>query len=375
MVANGVIGITAQIVASSDLPGGSNKPDDKSSMSIFQRMANGFKSAKQNFGKLVKNKGVGLMWMLLASSKVAQQFSLTVMSLLLVLVDLLLASLFPVINWLLNSLSTLITKVTFVIENLPIWFKEIFGGVWTWISDHAILLWGGILSLLGWDKQVDATTETEDFILEKIIGEVATQTQVEDWASDPEHGLIEGGPIDPSVWDASQTPSGTYMKEGEVDEMGSGNFDRSSAERVSWIYKGGPSTPPGGAITSELVGPLIGTDIILIDEELNKDDKQEFYDGFFTWLPKGDDEKFGWNDIMGWINQTAENYNFTKEDLGRYFFGTWEEGDQAGEKLMDGLLTKTIHGDPVTLDELQEYQTENIDVGGVHAPSAWLYVG
>jgi hypothetical protein len=53
MASNGVIGITAQIMESSEITGtGAKKPTDPS-MSIFQRISMGLKNIKKNFNPLV----------------------------------------------------------------------------------------------------------------------------------------------------------------------------------------------------------------------------------------------------------------------------------------------------------------------------------
>lgn len=385
MVANGVIGVTAQILASSDLPGGSEKPDDKSSMSIFQRMARGFKGMKQNFGQLVKNKGTGLMWMLLASSKVAQEFSLQVFKLLLFFVDILLAKLLPVINWLLNNLAELIDTVQNVIENLEKWFKEVFEPLWTWVRDHALAMWEGVVSLLGWDKEVDGTKETEEFLKEKVIGEKVTGDEFKTWASDPNDGLIEGGPISPSVWNAEDptTPAwegdpgtGGHTNSEYGGYTGETDTEADAPEQMSWVYKGGASTPPGGQIDSALVEPLIDSGKIkLIDAQLDEEDKQKFHDSFFTWLPTEDGEKFGWDDIQSWIGQTAEKYNFTGEDILRYFFGTYEQDEAKGEEVMDGVIGQMVTGPAVTVEDTKGYMPTHRPQGGVQTPVGWEYGG
>ena len=69
MPANGVIGITAQILESADL-GGKEKPTPD--MSMLQRISQSFNNMRKDWKKMVGGKATGLFWVMLANSKIIQ---------------------------------------------------------------------------------------------------------------------------------------------------------------------------------------------------------------------------------------------------------------------------------------------------------------
>ena len=178
MAANGVIGITAQIMESSDLTGG--KEQASPSMSIFQRIALGLRNIKKGFKSLVKNKSTGLLWLLLGSSQLARSLLNQVLKMVTFMLDILLASVLPVINWILVNISKLINVIDTMLENIGKWFKEIFENIWGWIRDHAVSLWPGVAEAFGWEAESINVDKERDDLLIKLVPEVEKK-EVEDY--------------------------------------------------------------------------------------------------------------------------------------------------------------------------------------------------
>ena len=126
-----------------------------------------------------------------------------------------------------------------------------------------------------------------------------------------------------------------YM--GDTDAAG----DANEKGRMSWIYQGGPSTPPGGYLDMAIQDETEAGNIQLTDRKVNADDKNEVAESWFSWAD--DISPFGWGDILEWAKDSAESLNVTPEDLSRYLFGTWES--TSGEKAVEAILDKTIMGE------------------------------
>lgn len=333
MAANGVIGITAQIMESSDLTGG--KEQASPSMSIFQRIAMGLRNIKKGFKSLVKNKSTGLLWLLLGSSQIARSLLSQVLKMVTFMLDILLASVLPVINWILVNISRLIEVIDNLLQDLEKWFKDIFNNVWGWLRDHAVSLWPGVAEAFGWEAESINVDKERDDLLIKLVPEVS-QVEVKDYM---EANLVEGGRIDPSYWNTEVEENPTqpgYI--GETDAMGEAT-DTSYSGQLSWIYEGGPSTPPGGYIDMAIQKESQpGGDIKLIDEEIGQKEKDEVAEGWFSWVDNI--SPFGWDDILEWAKDSAESLNITPEDMSRYIFGTWES--TSGEDAIWNIIDRSI---------------------------------
>ena len=335
MASNGVIGITAQIMESSEITGtGAKKPTDPS-MSIFQRISMGLKNIKKNFKALVKNKSTGLLFLLLSSSTIARSLLGQTMKMVAFMLDMLLKELLPVINWLLVNLSIFIRVVDELLKDLTKWFKAIFSGIWGWVRDHAVSLWPGIAEAFGWEAEsINVDTERDDLIM-KVFPEL-TLEEVEGYF---EANLVEGGTIDPSYWNpasADNNDTNSYFEEGMpvIDEP-----------KPSWIYEDGASTPAGGYLNFAIEDETKAGNIKIIDEEINADDRDAVATEWFSWVD--DIVPFGWDNILEWAKEGAEDVNVTPEDLFRYFFGTWES--TTGEDVITNLLDATVVNESGTM--------------------------
>ena len=218
MAANGVIGITAQIMESSDLTGG--KEQASPSMSIFQRISMGLRNIKKNFKSLVKNKSTGLLWLLLGSSQIARGLMTQVMKMLAFMIDLLLVWLLPVIQWILINVSKLINVIDNLLQNIEKWFKDIFTGIFGWLRDHAVSLWPGLAEAFGWEANSINVDDERDALLIKLVPEVSKE-EVEAYM---EENLVEGGTIDPSYWNPDITSNLARPDyQGDTDAAGDEN--------------------------------------------------------------------------------------------------------------------------------------------------------
>jgi len=324
MAANGVIGITAQIMESSEITGtGAKKPSDPS-MSIFQRISMGLKNIKKNFKALVKNKSTGLLFLLLSSSTIARSLLGQTMQMVAFMLDTLLKEALPVINWLLVNMAILIRVVDELLKDLTKWFKTIFSGIWGWVRDHAVSLWPGIAEAFGWEAEsINVDAERDD-----LITRIFPELTLEELETHMTENLVEGGTIDPSYWNPAPAYNNDLIDEtGMIDEP-----------KPAWIYQDGASTPAGGYLNFAIEDETKAGNIKIIDEEINADDRDAVATEWFSWVD--DIVPFGWNNILEWAKEGAEDLNVTPEDLFRYFFGTWES--TTGEDVITNLLGATI---------------------------------
>jgi len=340
MAANGVIGITAQIMESSDLTGG--KEQASPSMSILQRIAMGLRNIKKGFKSLVKNKSTGLLWLLLGSSQIARSLLNQVLKMVTFMLDILLASVLPVINWILVNISKLINVIDTMLENIGKWFKEIFENIWGWIRDHAVSLWPGVAEAFGWEAESINVDKERDDLLIKLVPEI-TQEEVEDYMT---NNLVEGAPIDPSYWDTTaevETPTKPLgMFHGSTDA----EAEKTAKGELSWIYVNGSPVPYGGHIDEAITAATEAGDIKLIDDPLGQEDKDEIAESWFSWVDKI--VPFGWDDILDWAKESAEDLRVTPEDMVRYLFGTWES--TSGKDAIETIIDKSISDEQTTIE-------------------------
>ena len=331
MASNGVIGITAQIMESSEITGtGAKKPTDPS-MSIFQRISMGLKNIKKNFKSLVGNKSTGLLFLLLGSSQIARGLLGQVGKMIGFMLDILLATVLPVIQWILINVTKLINVIDNLLQDLGKWFKDIFSGLWTWVRDHAVSLWPGIAEAFGWEAESINVDDERDALIMKVFPEL-TVAEVE---THMETYLVEGGRIDPSYWNPDMMSNLARPDyQGDTDAAGEAN----ERGKLSWIYKGGASTPPGGYLGKVIQDETDAGNIQLIDEKIDGEDKNAIAEDWFSWTD--DIIPFGWGDILEWAKDSAENLNVTPEDLSRYLFGTWES--TTGEDAVNRIIDKAV---------------------------------
>lgn len=338
MAANGVIGITAQIMESSDLTGG--KEQASPSMSIFQRIAMGLRNIKRDFKSLVKNKSTGILFLLLSSSTIARTLLGQTLKMVAFMLDLLISKLLPVITWILVNVSKFIKVVSDLLDNIEKWFKDIFSGIYNWVRDHAVSLWPGIAEAFGWEEKSINVDDERDALLIKLVPEIT----VKETETFMEANLIEGGTIPSSYWNPDMTDNLARPDyQGDTDAGG----DANETGRLSWIYQGGPSTPPGGYLNIAIQDATEAGDIKVIDREVSEEDRNEVAEDWFSWTD--DLVPFGWDDILNWAAEGAKEMNVTPQDLARYIFGTWES--TSGPDAITAVIDKTISSSAATYVE------------------------
>jgi hypothetical protein len=334
MPANGVIGITAQILESVEL-GGKEKPTPD--MSMLQRIAMSFNNMRKDWKKMVGGKATGLFWVMLANSKIIQTVIGTTLKLVVTLVDILFGYiLLPVVKWIIEHLAKFIRLVQNIIETIGEEFNKVFGPVWEWIKEVAMSTFPGIVSLLGiGGSKEDGDKMIDDFYDKHVIGAQLTSVEMQGWAAQPEGGLIEGGQIPESKWDP-------------VDYVPPENLNHSTAQTstddIAWVYEDGPEQPEGGKLDSTMVDQMIqDKELSIIDEKYSDAELEESQNSFWSWTD--DIEQFGWNDIVGWFS--GAETDFTAENIMRELFGRGakESSESDSRKAVKTLIDESIEGE------------------------------
>jgi len=344
MVANGVIGITAQIVESKDIGGGEQETPN---MSLFERITKAFKDIRGNMKKMVGKSGKGIFYLLLAQSKITQGVIGSAFKLFGALLDIFMGGIAPFIVWIVTHLGNIIKTVQRVIMFLTESFKQIFGTVWEWIRDVAITAWaalGGIPALLGLveGQEENADAEIEEFYKEKIVQGEMTKDDMETWAEGKSRyggGLVEGGTMTQEDWQ-NRAPGEGRPNVGGGGEEGEGISD--TPEELSWVYRTGNTHPPGGPIDHAMVEANVGKGegkINLIDEEFNEDDRAEEQDNWYSWTDNI--ESFGWDDVKAWFEENKKNYDMSPSRLVEIIFGTGEAGTD-GKDIVSRVLERAF---------------------------------
>ena len=341
MVSSGVIGISAQIVESTDIGGKQNVTPD---MTLQQRITTSFQNMRKDWKKLVGNKATGLFYMLLASSKIVQGVIGQTFRLFIGLLELMMPIFIPTLVWIIQNLARLVGIVQTVIDGITEKFKEVFEIAWAAVKTVVSAGWTGVEDLFGLGDKVDVQSEVDRFYKDRIIGTPLSQDELDSWARLSNGGLIQGGPIKPEHW--NEKPKGTYHKAYDIDE---GVEEVAVATpQLSWLYANGERMPPGGQINSDLTDELIeGGDINVIDEKYDEEDGESFHDQFFSWTDNI--EPFGWGDIVGWVEGSVSE-NITWEKIFLLFFGTYSKQTVSSEDILKEVIDKGTSGEDVTKD-------------------------
>ena len=349
MAANGVIGITAQIVESTDI-GGEQKPTPN--MSMFERISQTLKNIRGNMGKMVGKKGIGIFWLLAAQSKTLQTVAGSIFRVFGALLDILMAALAPAIVWIITHLAKIIERIKNVILGLVESFKEIFGTIWDWVKSAAEWAWeqiGGLLVVLGIankpEEEIDWEEKYEDLGLTEMTSEDA-----QDWAVSKDGLLVDGGTMKPEDY----APPG----HGRPNIGGGGEEGIEKAQEIAWIYEYGPETPPDGPINSDMVeGAVKDGDLVIAEGKFTDEDRQEAHDNWFSWTD--DIDKFSWNDVSEWVGESVANIDLSPSAI---VDAIWPEGDKAdGEEVVRELIDKSIDGEDSSNIDIDDYSYDHYE--------------
>tara|TARA_R110000737_G_scaffold180556_1_gene204451 strand:- start:2386 stop:3495 length:1110 start_codon:yes stop_codon:yes gene_type:complete len=336
MAANGVIGISAQIVESSDIGGKQKSTPD---MSLLQRITGSFQNMRKDWKKMVGNKGTGLFYLLLGSSKIVQGVMGQVFQMFVALLELMMPIFIPTLVWIIENLAQLVQLVQNVVAGITETFKEVYSVAYEAIQTVISAGWPGVESLFGLGQPVGVQAEVDAFYTDRLIGTPLSQDEIEQWARLRSGGLILGGPIKTSDWD--NEPKGTYLKEFDIDEGFESEVN--TDPELSWVYAGGAPTPPGGVIDSGTVEKLIDSgDITVVDSKFNDDDDEENEKGFFSWTDNI--EPFGWKDITGWMEGDITG-NISWDTIFTLMLGTYDKNQISGEDLLKEVIDKSVDGE------------------------------
>lgn len=169
MVANGVIGITASILESSDIPESENKPGNQ--LSFFQKIRVWVKGLSKNWKALVKKGATVGFYALLAGSKIMQGITKSMFGIIGSLIDILLSPFIPFISKGINWLADIVRTVGDFIKNMPETFKKIWEPIWDYIYGIARGAGDKILEIFE-DKgaELNADGSGREELLAKTIG-------------------------------------------------------------------------------------------------------------------------------------------------------------------------------------------------------------
>ena len=131
MVANGVIGITASILESSDI--GSPDNPDKHKESFFDKMKRWTTHIGKNWKGMVKKGATAGFYALLAGSKIMQGITKSMFGIVGSLIDILLSPFIPFISNGIQWLADIVRAVGDFIKNMPETFKKIWEPIWDYI--------------------------------------------------------------------------------------------------------------------------------------------------------------------------------------------------------------------------------------------------
>jgi hypothetical protein len=338
MAANGVIGISAQIVESSDIGGKQKSTPD---MSLLQRITGSFQNMRKDWKKMVGNKGTGLFYLLLGSSKIVQGVMGQVFQMFVALLELMMPIFIPTLVWIIENLAQLVQLVQNVVAGITETFKEVYSVAYEAIQTVISAGWPGVESLFGLGEPIDAQATVDKFYTDRIIGTPLDQSEMETWASLVSGGLILGGPIKTSDWDLPRPVGEGYANIGGGGEESSSSMVGSPA--LSWVYAGGVHTPPDGKIDSGTVEKLIDSgDITVVDSKFNDDDDEKNEKSFFSWTDNI--EPFGWKDITGWMEGDITG-NISWDTIFTLMLGTYDKNQISGEDLLKEVIDKSVDGE------------------------------
>ena len=337
MAANGVIGISAQIVESSDIGGKQKSTPD---MSLLQRITGSFQNMRKDWKKMVGNKGTGLFYLLLGSSKIVQGVMGQVFQMFVALLELMMPIFIPTLVWIIENLAQLVQLVQNVVAGITETFMEVFSVAYAAVQTVLSNGWPGVESLFGLGEPVDAQATVDKFFTDRIIGTPLDQPELNKWASLVSGGLILGGPIKTSDWDNEPIydngTDGAYQEE-EFDDM------QYVKPNLSYLYANGDPVPPGGKIDSATIEKLIASgDIIVTDSKFNADDDEKNEKNFFSWTDNI--EPFGWKDITGWMEGDITG-NISWDTIFTLMLGTYDKNQISGEDLLKEVIDQSVDGE------------------------------
>jgi hypothetical protein len=345
MAANGVIGISAQIVESSNIGGKQKSTPD---MSLLQRITGSFQNMRKDWKKMVGNKGTGLFYLLLGSSKIVQGVMGQVFQMFVALLELMMPIFIPTLVWIIENLAQLVQLVQNVVAGITETFKEVYSVAYEAIQTVISAGWPGVESLFGLGEPIDAQATVDKFYTDRIIGTPLDQSELNKWASLVSGGLILGGPIKTSDWDNEQPAGASYANIGGGGEGGVGLTQIGSgrnkpASGLSYLYANGDPVPPGGVIDSKLVEELIDSgDITVVDSKFNDDDDEKNEKSFFSWTDNI--EPFGWKDITGWMEGDITG-SISWDTIFTLMFGTYDNDKVSGEALIKEIIDQSVDGE------------------------------
>ncbi len=338
MAANGVIGISAQIVESSNIGGKQKSTPD---MSLLQRITGSFQNMRKDWKKMVGNKGTGLFYLLLGSSKIVQGVMGQVFQMFVALLELMMPIFIPTLVWIIENLAQLVQLVQNVVAGITETFKEVYSAAYEAIQTVISAGWPGVASLFGLGEPIDAQATVDKFYTDRIIGTPLDQSELNKWAGLVSGGLILGGPIKTSDWDLPRPVGEGYANIGGGGEESSSSMVGSPT--LSWVYEGGQPTPPDGVIDSELTEKLIDSgDITVVDSKFNDDDDEENEKTFFSWTDNI--EPFGWKDITGWMEGDITG-SISWDTIFTLMFGTYDNDKVSGEALIKEIIDQSVDGE------------------------------
>jgi len=169
MAANGVIGITASILESSDIPESENNPENQKP--FFERIKLWVKGLSKNWKTMVKKGGTVGFYALLAGSKIMQGITKSMFGIVGSLIDILLAPMIPFISKGIQWLADIVRAVGDFIKNMPETFKKIWEPIWDYIYGIARGAGDKILEIFD-DKgaELNADGSGREELLAKTIG-------------------------------------------------------------------------------------------------------------------------------------------------------------------------------------------------------------
>jgi hypothetical protein len=185
MAANGVIGITASILESSDIPESENNPENQKS--FFERIKGWVKGLSKNWKGMVKKGATAGFYALLAGSKIMQGITQSMFRIVGALIDVLLAPMIPFISKGINWLADIVRAVGDFIKNMPETFKKIWEPIWDWITTLTSSAWETLLNLFK-----DKGKEIKETDRDKLIAEIIGSDQGPLVGPDEKAGFLEG---------------------------------------------------------------------------------------------------------------------------------------------------------------------------------------
>ena len=321
MAANGVIGITASILESSDIPESANNPENQ--LSFFERIKLWVKGLSKNWKSMVaKGAQVGF-YALLASSKIMQGITSSMFGIIGALIDILLAPTIPFLSKGIQWLANIVTAIGDFIKNMPETFKKIWEPIWDWITGLASSA-GSVLQGLFDDK---AEEKLPDYKRNQHVRELLGSDKGPIVGAEEREGFLEGtatkhailtdAPLTQEDIDEEKDYYETQILPSEA-EMAAADQSYKDASRIpegydprgpaTWMHKGGPDNPRPITQMDAEMAHIAGREgdeegILLVDEKLDGDEEMNaWYDSWIDEIPE-----FSWDDL--WSDLLPEDWD------------------------------------------------------------------